>query len=44
MGMGNFEGEEGRPIVKYRDTVVICAKTAEPIKMPFGLCGLGWTE
>jgi len=21
MGMGNFEGEEGRPIVKYRDTL-----------------------
>jgi len=26
-----------RPIVKYRDTLVICAKTAEPIEMPFGL-------
>ena len=22
---------KGRPIVKYRDTAVICAKTAEPI-------------
>jgi len=28
-----------QPIVKYRDTVVICAKTAELIKMPFGI----WT-
>jgi len=28
---------EGRPIVKYRDTEVSCAKTAEPIEMPFGL-------
>ena len=37
MGRGNFEGEQ-RPIVKYRDTsVVISAKMAEPIKMPFGL-------
>jgi len=25
------------------DTVVSCAKTAEPIEMPFG-CGLGWAE
>jgi len=25
------------PIVKYRDTAVICANTAEPIEMPFGL-------
>jgi len=23
--------------IKYRDTVVICAKMAEPIKMPFGI-------
>ena len=30
---------KGRPIVKYRDTTGICAKTAEPIEMPFGL----WT-
>ena len=28
---------KGAPIVKYRDTAVICAKTAEPIEMPFGL-------
>jgi len=37
---GNSEGE-GRPIVKYRDAhcAVICAKTVEPIGMPFGL----WT-
>jgi len=32
-----WEGENGRPIVKYRDTTVICAKTAEQIGMPFGL-------
>ena len=36
MRRGNFEGEKGRPIVNYRDTAVICAKTAEPIEMPFG--------
>jgi len=28
-----------RPIVKYRETAVICAKTAKAIEMPFGL----WT-
>ena len=28
---------KGRPIVKYRDIAVSCAKTAEPIKIPFGL-------
>ena len=31
-----FRGEGG-PVAKYRDTAVICAKTAEPIEMPFGL-------
>jgi len=30
-----FWGRRGRPIVG--DSVIICAKTAEPIKMPFGL-------
>jgi len=34
MGMGNFEGQKGRPIVTYRDTAVVCAKTAERIEMP----------
>ena len=29
--------EKGRPIVKYRDTEASCAKTAEPIEMPFEL-------
>jgi len=29
--------EKGAPIVKYRDTAVTCAKTAEPTVMPFGL-------
>jgi len=37
MGRGKFLGENGRPLVKYSDTTVICAKTAEPIGMPFGL-------
>jgi len=37
MGSGNFDGAKGRPIVKYGDTDVVCAKTAEPIEMPFGL-------
>jgi len=36
-GKGQFWGQKGRPIVKYRDTVVIYAKMAEPIEMPFGL-------
>ena len=40
MGRGNFEEGKGRPIVKYWDlghSVVICAKTAKPFEMPFGL-------
>ena len=37
---GNFEGEKGRPIVKYRHSAVVCAKTAESIDLPFGL----WTQ
>jgi len=40
-GKGQVFGEKGRPIVKYRvGTVytIVCAKTAEPIEMPFGLC------
>ena len=33
--------EKGRPVVKYiGHSTVICAKTAEPIEMPFGL----WTR
>ena len=41
VGRGKFWGENGRPIVKYKDTLytVVCAKTAEPIGMPFGLWG-----
>jgi len=41
MERGNFEGDEGKrhPIVKYRDTMVICAKTAELINLLFEL----WT-
>jgi len=30
-------GGKVHPTVKYRDTAVTCAKTAEPIEMPFGL-------
>jgi len=33
------EGRRG-PFVKYSDTLVICAKMAEPIDLPFGL----WTR
>jgi len=36
-----WEGEilrgKGRPIVKYGDTAIICAKASELIEMPFGL-------
>jgi len=38
MGRGNFVVGKGRPIVKYRDTVVICAKAQ--IHIVLG-CGLG---
>jgi len=37
VGRGDLEEGKGHPIVKYRDTAIICAKTAEPIEMPFGL-------
>ena len=37
MGRSYFEGGKGRPSVKYRDTAVPCAKTAEPIEMLFRL-------
>jgi len=37
MRRDNFDGGKGRPIAKYRDTAVICAKTAELIVMPYGL-------
>jgi len=37
-GKGQFAGEKGRPIVKYRKLCGdSCAKTAEWIKMPFWL-------
>jgi len=39
MGRSTFEGK-GLPIVKYWDTTVSCAKTAEPIEMSFGT----WTQ
>jgi len=36
-GKGQFWGEKQRPIVKYRDSVVICAKLAEPFEVLFWL-------
>jgi len=33
MGRGNFEEGKGRPIVKYRDSIVNRAKPAEPINV-----------
>jgi len=36
MRRDNFEGGKGRLIVKYMNSTVICAKTDEPIEMPFG--------
>jgi len=40
MGRRNDAGEKWRSVVKYRDTAVSCAKTAEPIEMAFGI----WTR
>jgi len=40
MRSGSFEERNGRPIVKYRLSAISCAKTAEPIEMPFGM----WTQ
>ena len=37
MGRGKFFGENGRPIVKYRDTLWSSVQTAEPIGMSFAL-------
>ena len=34
---GQILGENERPIVTYRNTTVVCAKTTKPIGMPFGL-------
>jgi len=34
---GTVLRRKGCPIVKYRDTAVICTKTAQPIEMPFRL-------
>jgi len=41
-GKGQFLVGKGCPIVKSRDSMVICAKTAEPIEMPFGLWAQMW--
>jgi len=37
MERGNFEGERGKPLQSIGHFVVICAKTAEPIEVPFVL-------
>jgi len=37
MQSGNYKGGKGWPIVKYSDSVVSCAKVAEPVEIPFGL-------
>jgi len=37
MGRGNYEAGKGRPFCKVQGlSAVSCAKTAEPIEMPFG--------
>jgi len=36
---GNFVGKN-MPVHARRQSAVSCAKTAEPIEMPFALCGL----
>jgi len=42
MGMGNFEGEKGRPIVKYRDTLWLSVqKQLNRSRCCLGY-GLGW--
>jgi len=40
LNMPKSASGKGRPIVKYRDTAVSCAKTAEPIEMQFEI----WTR
>jgi len=36
-GKGQFFWGKGHPFVKFGDTTVICAKTAELVEIPFGL-------
>jgi len=45
MRMGNFEGEKGRPIVKYWHPLAsaVSAKTVERMRYRLG-CGLGWAQ
>jgi len=38
IGRRNFEREGASHCKVYGHSAVICAKTAEPIEMPFGLC------
>jgi len=40
LGRGNFKGKKGWPIVKYSNSAVSCAKTAEPFEMSFDI----WTR
>jgi len=40
MGRGNFEGEGGTYCKVLGHCAVSCAKTAEPIEMPFGMLSL----
>ena len=40
----NLKEEKGRPVVKYSDSAVSCATTAEPIEMPFGLWARSWAQ
>jgi len=39
MRRGNSEGEQANHCKVYRDTAVICAKTVEPIEVPFARMG-----
>ena len=42
-GRGNIEGE-GRPIVKYRDTAVSCAKNGLTDRDAVWVVGLDWLK
>jgi len=41
VGRGDLEEGKGHPIVKYRDTAIICAKLLNRSRCRLG-CGLGW--
>ena len=44
MGRGNIEGGKGRPIVKYRNTAIICVKKKQNRSRCRLGCGLGWPQ